>query len=164
MGMARKQPFDIMREVKARPAMSVIERIATESIRQIAMEGREATQPELCAATGVTYQAGTLPAILARLVKKGYVIRKSYQRGLHLGLVLGDGSVLWTAEPRDKTPHWRYRTEAVPTPAIQSVREKLQTTTMQIEADAQKLGKSLADHLADLVYIGHHAFRAEQEI
>lgn len=84
--------------------LTAIERIALESLRQIATEGREATQAELCAATGVKYQQGTLPAILKRLEDKGYIKREIFHKGMQVHIVpLG----ISTARPSCTVPHWR---------------------------------------------------------
>jgi hypothetical protein len=153
-----KSVFDVRRNVNA--PLTVIERIALECLKQIASEGRRATQAELCAATGVNYQTGALPAILRRLEDKGHIKREIYQRGMTICIPsLG----VCTAPPQDQSPHWRQRTDRVPSPTIQPVRERAKPVAAMIETEARLLGKSLTDFLADLVYIGWHEYQAEKE-
>jgi hypothetical protein len=145
---------------RANEALTVIERIALESLKQIATEGRRATQAELCAATGVNYQTGALPAILRRLEDKGYIKREVFQRGMTICIPsLG----ICTAPPIDRSPHWRQRTASVPTPAIQPIRERAKPIASMIETESRLLGKSMTDFLADLVYIGWHEYQAEKD-
>lgn len=156
---APKTPFEIARSIKDREPLTTIERFALESIKQIASEGRRATQLELCAATGVGYQTGALPAILQRLERKGYITREHFQRGMKICLVdLG----ICTAPPSDQSPHWRERTDPVPSPAIQSIRERSQPLAAMIDAEARRTGKPLNGLLADLVYIGWHQYDQER--
>lgn len=140
--------------------LTAIESIALECLKQIAREGRQATQPELCAATGAMYQSGTVPAILKRLEQKGYITRKVYQRGFAVSI---SGTNLSTAEPPNTAPHWRDRTDQVQSPAIHMVRQKMPQASVLIEQEARKLGKPMSDFLADLVYIGWHEYQREGE-
>ncbi len=143
-----------------RPPLTVNEKIAFECLKQIAAEGRCATQAELCAAVGVGYQQGTMPAMLQRMERKGYITRTVFQRGMIVCLTdLG----ICTAPPKDQSPHWRDRPKAdpVPTPAIHLVRNL--PIAAQLEQDARAEGKTLAEHLMNLIYIGHHGYRAERE-
>lgn len=141
------------------PPLTAVESIALECLKQIASEGRTATQPELCAATGAGYQTGTVPAILNRLEKKGYITRQVFQRGMIVHIVATGQT---TRAPNDQTPHWRLRTDRVPAPAIQHFRERAKPVAAMIEAEARLLGKSLTDFLSDLVYIGWHEYQAEK--
>lgn len=104
----------------------------------------------------------TVPGIMKRLEVKGWISRTIYQRGRQV-CITETGQC--TVPPRCLAPHWRTRpaTDPVPTPAIHSVREREHPTAMQIEQEARALGKPVAAFLADLVYIGFHAYRAEQE-
>jgi hypothetical protein len=136
-----------------KPPLTQIESIALESLKQIAMEGRRATQAELCAATGVTYQQGTLPAILGRLETKGYITRKRFQRGFQVWI---SGTDLATKEPENTAPHWRDRTEGCPAPAIHQIRQRAMPLAQMIETKARALGKPLHEFLIDCVYVGFH--------
>jgi hypothetical protein len=143
----------------ANAPLTTIERIAMECLRQIASEGRQATLIELCAATGLNYQTGGVPAILKRLEDKGYIKRTVFQKGM---IVCIPSLNICTAPPQDKSPHWRQRTERVPTPTIQAVRERNKPIASMIEAEARQLGKAPAEFLADLVYIGWSEYQAEK--
>lgn len=101
----------------------------------------------------------TVPGITKRLEEKGYITRQIYQRGRTVCIV---ETGQCTLPPKDQTPHWRHRTDRVPTPAIQSVRERVKPVAAMIEAEARLLGKSVSDFLADLVYIGWHEYQAEK--
>jgi hypothetical protein len=158
MMVAPTTAFEVRRNANA--PLTVIERIALECLKQIAAEGRQATQPELCAATGVGYQTGALPAILKRLEDKGHIKRQVFQRGM---IVCIPALNVCTAPPKDTSPHWRLRTERVPTPAIQAVREHAKPVAAMIEAEARLRGVPLASFLADLVYIGWHGYQTEKE-
>jgi hypothetical protein len=155
-----QNPVDVRRAVReaANRELSAIESIALEAIIQIAVEGREATQVELCAATGVKYQQGTLPAVLRRLEKAGCITRKIYQRGMQLFL---NGTDLRTREPKNTTPHWTHRKDRVPTPAIHQVRVRSKSLASKIEATAKVLSKPLHEFLMDCTYVGFHQIEAE---
>lgn len=140
--------------------LTVIERIALESLKQIAHEGRQATQPELCAATGVGYQTGALPAILKRLEDKGYITRKVYQRGMTVCI---PSLNICTLPPKDTSPHWRARTDRVPAPAIQALEQRAKPLASMIEAKARSLGKPLHEFLMDCVYVGFHEIQRDAE-
>ena len=153
-------PVELQRRIGREITLSQVESIALECLKQIASEGRQATQPELCAATGVGYQQGTLPAILRRLEDKGYITRTFYQRGMQVHITSTGQS---TAAPRCTAPHWRNRTDRVQSPAIHTVRQRDHSTASLIEMEARRSGKHMSDFLADLVYIGWHAYQAEKE-
>lgn len=104
--------------------------------------------------------ASTVPGITKRIEAKGYITREIYQRGRTICIV---STGQCTLPPRDQTPHWRLRTENVPSPAIQTVRERVKPVAAMIEAEARLLGKSLPEFLSDLVYIGWAEYRAEKE-
>jgi len=155
---APRTASDVRRAANA--PLTTIEGIALECIRQIASEGRRATRDEICAAIGSdNYEGGTVPGVLNRLEAKGYITRDIYQRGMRLCIV---STGQCTAPPRDTSPHWRLRTESVPTPTIQAVRERNKPIAAMIEAEARQMGKHPADFLADLVYIGWHEYQAEK--
>lgn len=163
MMAAPSNAFEVRRDI-GRPALTVIERIALECLKQIAREGREATQEEIRAGIGSDNQCGsTATSVINRLVAKGYVARIGLplQKAMWLRICeTGEA----TAEPRDKTTHHRYRTDRVPAPAIQPVREKMPDIAAMIEREARRSNRPLAAFLADLVYIGWHEYRAEQEL
>jgi hypothetical protein len=143
------------------PPLTPTENIALEALKQIASENRRATKAEICAAIGSdNYEGGTAPGVVNRLEDKGYVTTNRFQRGFQVCIV---ATGQCTALPTDTTPHWRLRTDSVPTPAIQSVRERSKPIAAMIEAEARLLGKSLSDFLGDLVYIGWSEYQVEKE-
>lgn len=89
--------------------LTATESIALECLKQIASEGREATQDEIRAGIGSENQCGsTATGVINRLVAKGYVERVGphpYQKAMWLRIV---SSGEQTAEPKNKTPHWRH--------------------------------------------------------
>jgi len=134
--------------------LSVIEQVALDRIAMIADEQREVTQQEIGDAIGYSTSA-TSTGVINRLVAKGYVehVGGRLQKALWLRVV-ETGKV--TAEPRNKTPHWRYRTEGVPAPTIHRVAEHAKPLAEMIEAKAKSLGKPISDFLIDCVYVGFH--------
>lgn len=147
-----------------RVPLSTIESIALECLKQIAMEGREATQDELTAGIGSMNECGsTASAVVNRLVSKGYVehvMGHPLQRGLWVKIV-ATGQV--TAEPRNKALHWRYRTERCPAPAIHRITERNKLLSHMIENKAREHGRSLAQFLEDCVYVGFNEICREEE-
>lgn len=154
----RKQPFEIMREMAS--PLSPIEREVLSRCHQAAEAGEPAPSiEELTEAIGAT-GVSTVPGIMKRLEAKGYISRTIYQRGRQI-CITATGQC--TAPPPNLSPHWRTRTETVPTPAIQAVRERAKPIAAMIEAEARLTGKHFNDLLADLVYIGWHEYQAEKE-
>lgn len=151
-------PADLYASV--RPSLTAIESVALRKLEQIAREGRQATQNEVAEALGASPLTGTVPGVFNRLQAKGYITRRYYQRGLEITIV---ESGLTTAPPADRSPHWRNRTEPVPAPAIQSVKQRDMTLSFRMEQEARALGKPFAEFLTDLVYIGFHGFMQERE-
>ena len=153
---APRNPVEVMRECR----LSSIEAQVYDICREAADRDLPAPSTEVIMQRVGAMGMATVPGIMRRLEGKGFIRRLIYQRGRTITITATGKS---TAPPNNTAPHWRQRTEHMPTPTIQVVRERVQSTAMQIEADARSLGKPLAVHLADLVYIGHHAFRQEQE-
>jgi hypothetical protein len=144
----------------ANAPLTTVERIVLERCRAAAAAGEKAPSiEELSSEIGATGVA-TVPGIMKRLEAKGYITRQIFQRG-RIVCIAATGQC--TAPPKDTSPHWRLRTEPVPTPAIQAVRERNKPVGAMIEAEARQLGKHHSDFLADLVYIGWHAYQAEKE-
>ena len=144
-----------------RSTLSVIEQIALERIALIASERREATQQEIGEAIGYSGPA-TATGVINRLVAKGFVERVGghLQKAMWLRIVATDQV---TAEPRDKTIHWRYRKKGAPTPTIQRISEHAKPLAQLIEAKAKSLGKPLAEFLVDCVYVGFYEICRDNE-
>lgn len=142
------------------PPLSPVERIVFDKCQEAAANGLPAPSIENLSqdigATGVA----TVPGIMKRLEDKGYITRQIFQRGR---IVCISQTGQCTLPPRDQTPHWRLRTDRVPSPTIQGLRERSKPIAAMIEAEARLLGKSLTDFLGDLVYIGWHEYQAEKE-
>lgn len=141
-------------------ALSQIERAVLSICEQAAEDGRPLESiEEIMNEVGVD-GFSTVPGIMKRLEEKGFIRRNIYQRGRQVCIV---ATGQCTAPPKCTAPHWRLRpkSEPIPTPAIHLVRQ--QSISAQIEQDARSEGKSMAEHLMSLIYIGHHAYRAERE-
>lgn len=153
-----RNPFEIRREMAS--SLSPIEREVLSRCQQAAEAGEPAPSiedlTEAIGATGVS----TVPGIMKRLEAKGYITRNIYQRGRQIFITATGQS---TAPPNCLAPHWRTRSETVPTPAIQAIRERSKPVAAMIEAEARLTGKHFNDLLADLVYIGWHEYQAEKE-
>lgn len=142
------------------PELTAIERAVLKICKRAAAEGRELDSIEDMRMELGALSYSTVPGVMKRLEAKGYITRQIYQKGRQVCIV---STGQCTLAPRDQTPHWRVRTDRVPSPAIQSVREKAKPVAAMIEAEARLLGKSLTDFLSDLVYIGWHEYQAEKE-
>jgi hypothetical protein len=158
---APRTPFAVARASSdARLPLTPVEREVFVRCEDAAAKGLPAPSIEalsqVIGATGVA----TVPGIMKRLEAKGYITREIYQRSRMICIV---GTGKCTAPPSDRTPHWRIRTDRVPTPAIQSVRERARPIAAMIEAETRLIGKSLTDFLGDLVYIGWHEYQAEKD-
>jgi DNA-binding Lrp family transcriptional regulator len=156
---APRTAFDV--RLSARDMLSPIERRVLEICEQAADDGRELDSIESMAAAIGASGVATVPGIMKRLEAKGYITRTVYQKGRRV-CIAATGKC--TATPRNTAPHWRMRTEALPTPAIQALRERSKPIAAMIEAEARMSGKSHSEFLADLVYIGWHEYQAEKEI
>lgn len=158
MASVARSPVDVMREVAS--PLTPIERTVLQHCERAAVAGEPAPSIEqLTQAIGAT-GVSTVPGIMKRLEAKGHITRQIYQRGRTVCIVsTGD----CTAPPNDLTPHWRVRTDRIPAPAIQLVREKVPSVAAQIEREAREANRPLSDFLADLVYIGWAEYRAEKD-
>jgi len=153
MMAAPRSPVDVRRDIP----LSAVEAIALRYCAEAIAAGQQITQDGLCAAVGGS-GGGTAPTILKRLEEKGFITRKIFQRGVQVCITATGQCSL---PPRDTSPHWRLRSESVPAPTPQTLRnEKIGSA---IEADAKARGVTLQNHLHDLVYIGHHAYREERD-
>lgn len=143
--------------------LTLSQRIALECLKQIASEGREATQEEITAGIGSRNESGSsATGVINGLVRKGYIEHVAghpLQRAIWVRIVATNQC---TAEPRCKAAHWRYRTDRVPAPTIQRVSEYAKPLAQLIEAKARSLGKPLAEFLIDCVYVGFHEISREE--
>jgi hypothetical protein len=158
MMAAPRTAFEVRHEANS---LTAVERTALDWCKRAAENGEQLTRADVCRAIGSNnHEGGTGPGVLNRLEAKGHIKRTFYQRGLQV-CVTETGQC--TAPPRNTAPHWRHRTETIPTPAIQGFRERAKPVAAMIEAEARLLGKSLTDFLSDLAYIGWHEYQAEKE-
>jgi hypothetical protein len=137
------------------PTLSFVEQRIYDLYVTAAAEGRPAPSIDDLSRAIDAQGAATIPGITRRLEEKGYITRQIYQRG-RMVCITATGQC--TLPPNDQTPHWRFRTDRVPSPAIQTVRQRAKPIAAMIEAEARLLGKSLSDFLSDLVYIGWHEY------
>jgi hypothetical protein len=154
-GCVRSRSFTL-----SEPPLTQIEDQVLTICKRAAAEGRELDSIEDMRMALGALSYSTVPGVMKRLEAKGYITRQIFQRGRTV-CITATGQC--TLPPRDQTPHWRVRTERVPAPAIQCLREKAKPVSAMIEAEARLLGKSLSDFLGDLVYIGWHEYQAEKE-
>lgn len=141
-------------------ALTPIEQAVLSICRQAAAEGRPLESIEEISARIGVQGISTVPGIMKRLEAKGCITRNIYQRGRQV-CIPETGQC--TAAPSCTAPHWRFRTERVPTPAIHTIRERAKPVAAMIETEARLTGKALSEFLADLVYIGWHGYMAEKE-
>lgn len=157
MAVART-PFDVRRQVSQ--PLSPVEQAVLDICQRAAAEGRQLDSIEDMRMELGALSYSTVPGVMKRLEEKGYITREIYQRGRRV-CITATGQC--TVPPSCTAPHWRNRTENVPSPAIQAVREKSQSLSSWLEAKARREGKSIADMLMDCVYAGANALRAEEE-
>lgn len=144
-------PVDVRREIATKP-LSNAERAAFDVCKQFAKEGKRLTQYDICAAVGSeNWNGGTMAGILNRLENNGYIERVFYQRGLQVCIP----DIGCTAAPPNQAIHWRKREQTLPTPPIQRVRERMQSSWSQIEARAKRKGISVIEHIMDLIHTGN---------
>lgn len=143
-------------------ALSAIEAQVLDICTRAAEEGRPLEPTEIIMEQIGANGVATVPGVLKRLEAKGLITRNVYQRGRQVCIV-ATGEC--TAPPNDTSPHWRLRDRSndPPAPAIQQLRQRDMSLAMQIEQEARRSGKSMAEFLADLVYIGWHAYQAERD-
>lgn len=153
-------PAALHREFSA--PLTAIERAVFDFCERAAREGRPLEPTEtIMEAIGATGSA-TIPGILKRLERKGYISRTIYQRGRKV-CITATGQC--TLPPNDTSPHWRLRdrSQDAPAPAIQQTRQRDLSLFAMIEQAARAEGKPITEFLVDLVYIGWHGFSAERE-
>lgn len=155
-----KTPFDVAQSVRV--ALSPVEKVALYCVERAAREGRIITKEEICAAIGSdNIEGGTASGVIRRLEEKGYVKRHKYQRGL---MVCIPSLGICTAEPRNKSPHWRDLPRQ-PSVTIQTLHQRASNVAMTVEQVARRDGRDLMDLLAELVRRGladHEAERNEE--
>ena len=115
------------------------------------------TSEDLVEITSYTALSSTVDSIhrLERLGVLAEVLR--YQRGRQVRIAeTGE----WTALPLNRAPHWRTRPPRVPSPAPAALKARNLDVFADIEKWAARRGVTLADALADLVFVG---FMVEME-
>jgi len=93
----------------------------------------------------------TTVALMHSLEEDKRITVERYQRS-RVVTITGTGKS--TATPNDMTPHWRSIPRDVPTPQQEAIREKRPDVARDIFLEARRLGKSPAEFLVDLVFIG----------
>ena len=141
--------------------LTTIEARVYEICRRCAAESRELDSQESIIAEIGFESPSSAADVMRRLETKGYIERRLFQRGR---MVKINETGEWTAEPRDTTPHWRFRKESCPAPAIHQIRERAKPLAQMIEAKARALGKPLHEFLIDCVYVGFNEIMHEGEI
>jgi hypothetical protein len=106
------------------------------------------------------YGVSAPPGILRRLEMRGVIKVDRYQRERRVTIIATGQQ---TSEVRTPAVHWRDRPQDVPSPPAHAVAAKRPDTARDVFATARRLGRSPADFLADLVWIGW-AHWQEQEI
>ncbi len=107
------------------------------------------TTDDLAHALGCS-NGGTISEMFSRLHEMGEIELRSFQRGRQI--CFPDG--ICTARPLNTAPHWRDRPRDIPTPSAELIRAREPSISAQIFRQASNLGKSSAEYLADLVFIG----------
>lgn len=117
------------------------------------------TADDLAEVSGVG-SVSTTVALMHSLEDEGRIEVARFQKSRQV-TITATGQT--TAEPENKSPHWRERAESLPAPTIQDLRQRAPSVAAEIEHDARTRGVALQQHLVDLVYIGHREYRAEKE-
>jgi hypothetical protein len=154
---APKSPVDVYRGQRPTP----VEQHALDYCIKCAREGKVLTRLDLCLAIGSqNYYGGTGPGILNRLVDKGFIERRVFQRGV---MVRPIGMNEWTATPPCTVPHWRDITDRPPVPAIQQVRQRDMTQAQWMETTARRLGRDYLDFAMEIQKRGIQDYKADEE-
>jgi hypothetical protein len=131
------------------------------AVEEITMTG----QDDLSSLLGGS-SVSTTVSIMHRLERKGLIRVKRYQRSRHVYVVEMDR---WTAEPVNKSPHWRDvpRPTNLPTVALPTIAMRRPDQAAAIQTEIRRRGAMPADFIAELVHIGWHEYlaaRAEAEL
>jgi hypothetical protein len=144
------------------PPLTSVEKVAYEHCRDKARNGEAVTHLSVMDAIGSqNTTGGTSAGVLQRLEAKGYIERRTYQRGVQVCIV-ATGEC--TAQPPCLTPHWRMITDRPPVPAIHQVRQRDMTLAQWIEAEARRTNRDHLDFLQELVRRGAQDYRADLEM
>jgi hypothetical protein len=141
--------------------LTTVERFALEHCERMAGQGLAVTQASISDAIGSANVAGsTATGVLRRLEAKGYIERRSYQRGVQVCIV---ETGQCTASPPCTVPHWRTISDRAPVPAIQQVRSRDMPLAQWIESTARSLRRDYLDFATELLKRGAQDYRADQE-
>ncbi len=140
--------------------LTPIEQSVMDFCKRAAAEGRPLESADTIAAAIGATGVSTVAGIMKRLEQKGYITRQIFQRG-RVVCIAETGQC--SLPPNDTSPHWRLRTENVPAPAIQAVRERAPSVMVMVEKYAKLEGCDTQTMLHHFVYIGAHAYAAEKE-
>lgn len=102
MGMMKHQSGK--RRQPGLPALTPVEQRIYEMCVAAANEGRELDSTEVMATKIGANSFSTVPGILKRLERKGWISRSVFQKGRQVCI---KASGRCTVAPRDQTPHWR---------------------------------------------------------
>lgn len=108
------------------------------------------TADELAEVAGVE-SVSTTVALMHILESEGRIKVDRFQKSRQVTIVATGQA---TAEPNDRTPHWRQIARDVPAPSVQAINDREPTIANLIWAAARKKGYSAQDYLAELVLLG----------
>jgi hypothetical protein len=110
------------------------------------------TADDLVEVSGYAAVSSTVDAV-HRIERSGVIVVERWQRSRRV--MLADTGE-WTALPLNRAPHWRERPRdaALPLPSLAVVATKQIGLAHDVRQWAASRGVSLADALADLVYVG----------
>lgn len=108
------------------------------------------TADDLAEVSGVS-SISTTVALMHVLESEGRIEVQRFQKSRRV-VITKTGKA--TAEPRDKTPHWRELARDTPGPSAEAVTQRTPTIAQEIFAEARRQGKSPQVYLVDLVLLG----------
>jgi hypothetical protein len=108
------------------------------------------TADDLAEVSGVA-SISTTVALMHSLEDDGRIKVERFQKSRQV-MIVRTGQA--TAEPRDKTPHWRELVSETPAPSVEAIKHRAPTIALEIFAAARALGKTPQDYLTDLVLLG----------
>lgn len=165
MAQQREESGEVMLKSRSfsigNPPLTPVEKVALNFLKGRASQGSPVSRADIVEAIGSqNWLGGTAAGILNRLEEKGLITRTFFQRGVQVCIV---ETGQCTAAPTCTAPHWRNRTENVPAPAIQAVRERVPTVLEMAEKAAKLEGCDTQTMLHHFVYIGAHAYMQERD-
>jgi hypothetical protein len=137
----------------------VAEAIVFSAIEAAANDGLHCPRADDLAEMISVESVSTTVGIVNRLERKGLITVERFQKSRRVTIV-ATGKM--TAEPANRTPHWRTRPHNVPSPSLTTLRQRNPDVAQALMIAARHEGRALNDFLADLVWEAWEARSIQQ--